>query len=122
MIYHVTASVAMAKDFFNEVILADDPSNTMYIEKTLTVTEIQACISPFTSLFEKKSSLGFAQWCSKNKLKLCEAEKKRKKLKGENGEKRRLRTLYVLHEDFHGRVLICWVKEIIHINKCSVTV
>ena len=80
MVYHATASMAMVKDFLNEIFLPDDPNNTIYSQTTLTTTEIQACISPFTAIFEK-SSLGFTQWCSRNKVKSCEAEKKRKRLK-----------------------------------------
>ncbi|KAI9485636.1 MAG: hypothetical protein EXX96DRAFT_533975 [Benjaminiella poitrasii] len=53
-------SLSMAKEFLNEVFVNEDAMNSLYSRKIVTMSEIQAVISPFTTLFNEKSSLGFA--------------------------------------------------------------
>ncbi|KAI7853140.1 hypothetical protein BDC45DRAFT_511425 [Circinella umbellata] len=64
------SSLSMAKEFLNEIFLIDDPINTMYTKKAVTMTEIQASISPYTPMFDNKTPLGFSQWCSNNDINL----------------------------------------------------
>ena len=96
------ASLPVAVKFLNEVFLVDDPMNTIYSIKNITMSEIQASVSPFTTLFDKKSPLSFAQWCGKAKVDLCKAESQKNILTEGLNKTQRARNLYVLNKEHHG--------------------
>ncbi|ORY88689.1 hypothetical protein BCR43DRAFT_448692, partial [Syncephalastrum racemosum] len=93
----------MVKDFLNEVFLQENPHNDTYKCEKITVTEIQAAVSRYTAIFDDKSPLFFAQWCSKVKLDLSRAAVGRKIGKGTDGKKVRYRALYTLNPKLHGK-------------------
>ncbi|KAI9490088.1 hypothetical protein BDB00DRAFT_839543 [Zychaea mexicana] len=79
--------------------------NELYTRKSVTMDGVQAAISPFSTFFDEKSSLGFAQWCSRNNLSLCKSETiRRESTEGPGRQRVRYRTLYVLEEAYHGIV------------------
>ncbi|KAG0166334.1 hypothetical protein DFQ29_001022 [Apophysomyces sp. BC1021] len=70
----------------------------------MTMIEIQATVSKYTTMFDDKSSVYFAQWCSKSKLDLSQAAVERKISKATDGRKIRHRKLYVLDAKLHDDV------------------
>ncbi|KAF7720483.1 hypothetical protein EC973_008143, partial [Apophysomyces ossiformis] len=80
-----------------------DTSDPM-LTKNNEMTEIQATVSRYTTIFDDKSSVYFAQWCSKGKLGLSQAAVERKIRKATDGKKIRYRKLYVLDAKVHDDV------------------
>ncbi|KAG0752828.1 hypothetical protein G6F26_012933 [Rhizopus arrhizus] len=90
--------------FLNETHLPIKPGNSHYKEQKLTMNEVMANVSCFTTFFEKKSVLSFAKWCYKRKLALTEGKESRKIMKGNSGSKLKFYTLYVLEKELMNSV------------------
>ncbi|KAG1041456.1 hypothetical protein G6F43_012094 [Rhizopus delemar] len=84
--------------------LDDLDQRLLYKEQKLTMSEVMANVSCFTSFFEKKSALSFAKWCYKRKLALTESKESRKVVKGNSGSKLKFYTLYVLEKELMNSV------------------
>jgi hypothetical protein len=84
----------------NNIYCIEDQGNSEVFQKKLVSTQqILETVKEFSSLFENKTLLSFARWCSTNMASFLKA-------KADKNSSNRRRELYVMKDVYHGNITL----------------